>query len=452
MSPRAGARVRPRRPAAPTAPRRGSRPAAHFAIERFELACGARLLVSPRPGAPVTAIQVHLRGGHSLDPAGREGTAFLTGSLLDQGTRTHTEEQIATELETAGGSLTGDASGLSGTIASGEWRTLAELACELLTEPTFPQDRVQLQRKRLLDRLLLESSDPRARAERLFQRLVYGRHFLGRAPQGTASSVAQLARRDLVAFHRSNWVGCRALIAVCGDVEPRAVARAMDRRLAGWKRGVALPPREHHFPPRTVRVDAFEARREQVHLYVGHLGVPRMHPDYPALVVMDHVLGTGPGFTNRISRRLRDELGLAYTVHAAIHSSAGIHPGMFLAYIGTSPEHAATALGGFRSEIRRIQEQPVAEDELATAIDYVVGSYALSFQRAARRANYMISVERHGLPDDNLELLPRQIAAVTADQVQRAAREHLFPSHSVVASGGPLSARALRRIVAGLPA
>jgi zinc protease len=437
------------RPRATTG-KRAHPPAAQFEIQRFELTCGARLLVSARPGASVTAIQVHVRGGHSLDPAGREGTAFLTGSLLDQGTRSHTEEELAVVLETAGGSLSGDASGLSGTIAAAEWKTLVESACELLTEPTFPADRVRLQKQRLLDRLLLEDADPRAQAERRFQRLVYGEHFLGRPMQGTAASVERVERRDLAAFQRANWVGRRALVAVCGDVDPRAVARLMDRRLARWSPGVALPPREHHFPPRAVRIDAFEAKREQVHLYLGHLGVPRRHPDYPALVVMDHVLGTGPGFTNRISRRLRDELGLAYSVHAAIHSSAGIHPGTFLAYIGTSPEHVATALAGFLSEIRRIQREPVERGELATAIDYVVGSYALSFQRAQRRAGYMISVERHALPDDNLERLPREIAAVTAADVRRAAREHLFPERSVVAAGGPLSPRALKRIVARL--
>ena len=425
-------------------------PTIDLPVERFDLSSGVRVLVSRRPGAPVTALQVHLRGGHSLDPAGREGTAFLTGGLLDQGTRSHSEEELATLLETAGGSLTGDANGLSGSIASSSWELLVELACELLTEPTFPSDRVALQKRRVLDRLLVEQADPRVQAERLFRRLVYGEHFLGRSAQGTPASIEAISRRDLVAFHRANWVGKRALIAVCGDVDPRAVRRLVERRLARFPAGRDLPPREHRFPDRAVRVDAFQAQREQVHLYLGHLGVRRREPDYPALVVMDHVLGTGPGFTNRISMKLRDELGLAYTVHAAIHSSAGIHPGVFLAYIGTSPQHAATALAGFRAEIRRIQDEPVGRDELQTAIDYVVGSYALSFQRASRRAGYLVAIERHGLPDDNLHRLPLQIAAVTAKDVQRAARAHLFPERSVVAAGGPLARRDLERIVRGL--
>jgi len=425
-------------------------PSVELPIERFRLACGARLLVSARPDVPVTAVQVHVRGGHSLDAAGKEGTAFLTGGLLDQGTRSHSEEELAILLETAGGSLAGEAGGLSGTIASEHWKLLLGLACELLTEPTFPADRVRLQKKRLLDRLLLESAEPRVQAERLFRALVYGDHFLGRPAQGTSASIERIARRDLAAFHRANWVGRRALIAVCGDVDPQAVRRLMDRRLATWRPGAELPPREHRFPPLGTRVGAFEAPREQVHLYFGHLGVRRKHPDYAALVVMDHVLGTGPGFTNRISMKLRDELGLAYSVHAAIHSSAGIQPGTFLAYIGTSPKHAGTALAGFRSEIRRIQEEPVGRAELQTAIDYVVGSYALSFQRASRRAGYMVAIERHGLPDDNLHRLPVEIAAVTAADVQRVAREHLHPDRSVLAAGGPLSTREIENLAARL--
>jgi zinc protease len=427
-------------------------PVIELPIERFELRCGARLLVSPRPGAPVTAFHVHLRGGHSLDPVGREGTAFLAGGLLDQGTGAHTEEELAEILESAGGTLTGDAHGLSGTIASGSWKTLLELAAEVITSPTYPADKLKLQKKRLLDRLLLEADDPRVQSELLFRKLVYGEHWLGRPSQGSIESIQRIERRHVIQHHKTNWVARRALIAVCGDVEPDNVRRLLDRRLADWKPGRELAPRDDEFPEPGVRVGAFEAQREQVHLYLGHLGVRRRDPDYAALVVMDHVLGTGPGFTNRISMRLRDELGLAYTVHAAIHPSAGIQPGTFTAYIGTSPEHVATALDGFRREILRLQREPVREDELRTAVEYVVGSFAMSFQRSARRANYMIAVERHELPDDNLERLTREFASVTVDDIRRVARKHLFPDRSVVAAGGPVKKQELARIVRAIAA
>jgi zinc protease len=239
----------------------------------------------------------------------------------------------------------------------------------------------------------------------------------------------------------------RALLALCADVDPKAARARIERRLARWKPGLNTPPPAPEFPERGVRTAVFESERAQVHLYVGHLGIRRSDPDYPALVVLDHVLGTGPGFTNRISRRLRDEQGLAYSVHAAIHSSAGVQPGTFTAYIGTSPQHVGTALAGFLEEIRRIQEEPVGDEELAVAKDYVVGSFGLGFQRSARRAGYLISQERHGLPADHLARYPRQLAEVSAADVQRVARAHLFPARVCVTAAGPIRLADLERAV-----
>jgi zinc protease len=417
-------------------------------VLRFDLACGARLLVSPRPGAPVAALQMHMRGGMALDPPGREGTAWLTGGMVDEGTARHSEEEIAELLESAGGSIGGDANGISGSIAAAHWERLVDLACEAVRTPTFPAERVRRQKQRLLDRLLVERDEPRVQGERRFRRLVYGDHWLGRPPTGDLQSVARITRADLVRFHARNWMPQRALFALCADVDPAAVRKRFERRLAGWKPGVNTPPLAPSFPERGVRTALFESERAQVHLYVGHLGIRRIDPDYAALVVLDHVLGTGPGFTNRISKRLRDELGLAYTVHAAIHPSAGVHPGTFTAYIGTSPKHVGTALAGFLEEIHRIQDEPVGEEELAVAKDYVVGSYALHFQRAARRAGYLISQERHGLPEDHLERYPRELAEVSAADVQRVARAHLFPDRVCVAAAGPLKPADLERAVA----
>ena len=109
--------------------------------------------------------------------------------------------------------------------------------------------------------------------------------------------------------------------------------------------------------------------------------------------------------SNRISRRLRDELGLAYSVSANIHASAGLLPGTFTAYIGTSPDKVTTAIDGFLREIRRIQDEPVERDELEVAKDYLLGAFPLGFQRASRRAGYMIAAHLHEFPPDNLQRL-----------------------------------------------
>ena len=422
-------------------------PAPQLDMERFELSCGALLLVSRRKTAPVTAVQMHMRGLLASDLEGHEGAAYLSGALLDQGTGKHSEQELVALLEPAGGEMSGDAMGLSGTIVGAEWKLLCSVMAEAITDPRYPAKEVGRQKKRVLDRLFVERDDPRAQGRKLFRKMVYGEHWVGRPNYGTLESVAAIEPRHLRAFHKKFWLANRATISVCGDVDPKAVYRHLNRLLSKWKRGADYEPVERAFPKPSRHVGSFHADRQQVHVYVGHLGIRRSNPDYAALCVMDHILGTGPGFTNRISRKLRDEQGLCYSVSAAIHSSAGLLPGAFTAYIGTSPEHVETAVRGFLQEMRTIRDEPVSKQELETAKSYLLGSYALGFERASRRAGYMITHELHGFPADQLERLPREFDAVTIQDVQRAAQTHLFPDRCSLAAAGPTSLKDLKRIL-----
>lgn len=429
------------------ASRRRAIPKLSIPIQRFELSCGAVLLVSPRPSAPIAAVQIHVRGGSSRDPAGREGMAFLAGALADQGTARFDEEEIVAILEPEGGEIAGDAGGLSGAIVNERWELLLEMLVEMLTSATYPAVEVARQKQRLLDRLLVERDDPRLQGGLMFRKLVYGDHWLGRPARGTLESLPRITPKHLVEFRKANWIGRRTVIAVSGDVDGAAVKRVLEKLLARWPAGERAVPEPPRFPPVARRTGVFSAPRQQVHVYLGHLGIARNDPDYAALVVMDHVLGTGPGFTNRMSRKLRDELGLAYTVSANIHGSAGLLPGMFTAYIGTSPEHVETAVRGFVREIRLLQKELVGKEELDVAKSYLIGSFPLGFERSARRASYLVSAEVHGFPEDHLEQLLARFAAVTAADVRRVARAHLFPDRSCVAAAGPLQASSLARAI-----
>lgn len=418
-------------------------------LEQYELKCGAALLVSPRPGAPVTALELHLKGGPSLDPEGKEGTAYLTSALLSQGTENWTEEELAAQLEPMGAQIIGSASGLAARVEGKEWKSLAAILAEMILRPTFPTDRVKLQKQRLQHRLLVERENPQAQARLAFRRLIYGDHWMGRAAYGSLESVTKINARALRAHHKRAWVSNRATLAVCGDVDGPSVKRLFDRLLKGWEPGKLLKPRKPKFPKRGARISLHHADRRQVHIFLGHLGVRRSDPDYPALVVLDHVLGTGPGFTNRIARRLRDELGLAYTVNASISSSAGVGPGMFTAYIGTSPDNVDTAIAGFLREMRLIQTEPVTEAELDLVKGYLIGSFPMGYERAARRASYLIASRIHGFPDDYLETLPRAFEAVTPEDIQRVAKKHLHPGACCLSASGPVKKSSLKAALKG---
>ncbi|MFT7668687.1 MAG: zinc protease, partial [Planctomycetota bacterium] len=294
-------------------------------------------------------------------------------------------------------------------------------------------------------RLHNESAEPRQLGAMAFRRMVYGDHWLGRPAYGSIESVERIQPKDLRAYHRKNWVASRCIIGVCGDLDPKEVRDFLDRKLAKWKPGKQLPPRTPQFPAPKQAVQVIRAARKQVHLYLGHLGIRRSDPDYAALVVLDHVLGQGPGFTDRISRRLRDELGLAYSVSAGMTSSAGLTPGTFTAYIGTSPEHVTTALHHFLYELHRIQDDLVPEEELRVAKDYLIGSFSIGFERASRRANYLVSSEVHGHPEDHIRRMLIEFDQVTPEQIRAAARKHLHPDHCCVSAAGPVRLTELKK-------
>src|SRR5207245_1178994 len=106
---------------------------------------------------------------------------------------------------------------------------------------------------------------------------------------------------------------------------------------ADWKKAdlprLKVPPVEE--PKGFVQEVLSMPDASQLHVYLGQIGIRRNDPDYYTLLVMDHILGTGPGFTDRLSARLRDREGLAYTVTGTICSTAGLRRGVFTCYIGT---------------------------------------------------------------------------------------------------------------------
>ncbi|QDV00018.1 M16 family metallopeptidase [Engelhardtia mirabilis] len=292
----------------------------------------------------------------------------------------------------------------------------------------------------------MEADEPRVQAARRFRRLIYGEHWIGRPERGQLETVARIERRHLRAHHRRLFTARRALIAVWGtsirgDVAPVARPAAV----TSWKPRCPADPWPPPSSPPAATASPFRADRQQVHLCLGHLGLRRKDPDFAAVCVLDHILGTGPGFTNRIAARLRDAEGPGLLGARQPIRLGRPLPRDVLGLHRHQPDKVDRALVGFVQEIRRIRDELVTPAELELAVDYLVGSHALGFERAGRRVTYLINRERMELPADELEQLPRRFAAVTREQVREAAHRHLRPEHLCLAGGGPIDERGLRR-------
>jgi zinc protease len=230
--------------------------------------------------------------------------------------------------------------------------------------------------------------------------------------------VTALTREELLAHHARLVRGGNLALAVCGDVDPDAVADALARRLSALDAGpfAWVDPAEEP-PPREVREVELRKDREQAHLVVGFRGVALADPDRFALEVIAQLLA---GQGGRLFLELRDRRGLAYSVNAV--NVEGLAPGLFAVYAATAPDKLDEARATIFAELRRLLDSPPPADELARARRYLTGNFEIDRQRAAARAAHMASDARYGLGPDAQRRFAAQVDAVDAEMVLRVAR------------------------------
>jgi zinc protease len=413
-------------------------------VERVELPNGLVLLLSENHSIPSVSINALVRAGSRFEADEKAGLASLVGALLDAGTVSRTSQQIAEAIEAAGGQLGtfGDyqSSGAVVRLLSKDAGLGLDVASDLLMNATFPEDKVRQDIDRRVAQIKARLDVPRTQASDVFNEIVFEGSPQHRPPIGYEETVITLTRADVEGFYRRYYVPENTMLAIAGDIDKNEVKSMAEATFGAWPRSAEfekpLVPRPHR---QTSPIERFvTASKEQVNVVIGHLGIERKNPDYYALLVMDTILGSSPGFTSRIPRILRDEQGLAYSTFSNITSSAGLDPGRFIAYIGTAPENLDRAISGLRSEIARIVEGGVTPEELETAKLYLTGSFVFHFQRNSQIAEFLLEAEIYGLGFDYLEKYPEWIRAVSVEDVNRVTRKYIDPQKLTTVVVGPV--------------
>jgi len=416
---------------------------ADFRPARAALPNGLRLIAERRPGTGTVALDLYVDAGQLREA--RPGLAHLAGRLREEGTLARSAEELAGAIEDVGGTLDVGSTGVSLRVRAEDLPLAVELLGDLILRPAFPPEALAWARRRTVAELQGDRDDPAFRADLAFRALIYGDHPYGRDPRGSARQIAALTLEDVRDHHDRLFAPDNAFLVAVGDYEPRRLQSLLKTHLGGWSPKGAGPPQV----PDPIRAARPRVRRmaqpgEQVHILMGHLGVRRDHPDFAALAVLDHILGSGPGFTDRLSRTLRDELGLAYSVGGGMTESADIAPGLFRIYVGTGPDEADRAVAAVLEQVRAIHRGEFTDGEVQRARRYLAGSWVFDYQTVGQRADRLLELERWGLPLDEPHTWPGRVARVTPAQVRRAARRHIDPAALVRVEFGPIRPRARR--------
>jgi zinc protease len=405
---------------------------ARMAPKRSVLDNGIVLLTSEQRALPMVSIELLIDAGSRYDAANQAGQAYLASKLLSYGTKRRGALQISETLDFIGASLeTGcgqEAATISMTLLKKDLATGLDLLADVLTSSTFPQAEIERQKQAIVASIRAKQEDPSAVAQQRFSAVLFPDSPYGRPVEGAEASVKALSQRGLQEFFARHYRPNRTIVSVVGDVSEEEISRALAQAFRAWQKGA--PGAEFAAPAKIGASQTVRVQKDltQAHIILGHIGLPRSHPDYYALQVMNYILGGG-GFSSRAMDSIRNERGLAYSVYTFF--GANKSSGYFEFVMQTKNETAEEAIRLALQEMGRMRDEPVSEEELSDAKNYMTGSFPLRFDTNSRVANFLAQVEFFGLGLDYPDRYGEIIGKVTRADVQRVAKLYLQPDKIV---------------------
>jgi predicted Zn-dependent peptidase len=426
-------------------------------IVRHRLPNGLHVLTVEHSSVPVISFLLQVEGGSGADAFDKEGLAAVVADMVDEGTGSLSAIDVSDALSRIGGDYDVD---VSPDVTTFSLTTLvrfaergASLLADMATKPSLRESDFARVRQLRLDRLKQLKDLPNAVAERAFLRLMYAQHPYGHLPIGSDAALRAISLDEVSAMHAETFRPSSATLVVTGALSHDELLRAA-AVFGEWKDATAsrtttpaasaIAPSEVA-PPRLAVVPRESAAQSEIR--IGHLSARRKTPDYPALLVMNALLGGQ--FVSRVNLKLREEKGYTYGARTGFDWRRGLSPFVLQASVHTAS--TANAVADAIAEIDGIRgSRPPTDEELALAKASLTRGYPRNFETAQQVARSVAQLALYDLPDTYFAEFVPKANAVSKDDVTRAAARYLDPSRLSTLIVGDHSAIADTLLTLGL--
>ena len=413
------------RPSAQAAAAQASPPAPALSIAKRVLGNGATLLIGADRTLPVVSIAVGFRGGVRVETEETQGLSNLVASMLTKGTRRRSAFEIAQAVEAMGGRLEPfsgrDGFGLVFQVLAQDAPEGLALLHELLTQSTFPEEELDIQRRLILKELAAEQDEIFQVGGRLLRRTLFGTHPYRFSPLGDGAVTGRLTRAQCLEFTQRWLAPSNMVLAILGDIDADAAAEQAAGAFGGLPSAASpWPGRLAEEPPAELRSATRTMDKEQALIMLGFPGTTHTAPDREALDVVTAVLS---GMAGRLFQSVRERHGLSYMLGAV--NTPGWDPGFVLVYAATRPAEQAAVLRVLNEELQRVVREGFTEEEIEQAKRYLIGLHRMDIQSLAGLARQVAMDELFGLGFDAWKTYEARIAAVTPALAHAAATRYL---------------------------
>lgn len=408
-----------------------------LAMRRVELPNGMVVFLAEDRRLPLVRARARVAAGSLLDPPDHVGLAAIgAATMRSGGAGAQSADALNRALESVGAAVEAGASDEATTVTM---RTLTEsldavlpLFVDVLTRPRFEAGPVALAKTQQRSAIARRNDTPGSIAGRALDQALYGADSpFARTPD--VWTVDAVSREDLAAWHARTVVPTQTSLAVWGDFDADAMAARLEAAFAGWTTPAgwtAEPLPELRETGRSGVVFVDRPDLNQTTILLGHAGRVRAdHPDVPALVVMNEILGGG--FSGRLLQTVRTRLGLAYSVYGDYGADLA-RPGLFAAGTSTRADATVQATEAVLGVIRDLRTAPPTDAEMALALESYRNRSVFDADTPGALLAQQQTLDAYGYPLDFDATLRERVLAVTAADVQRVASEYLTPDRVTI--------------------
>jgi zinc protease len=403
------------------------------AYQRFVLPNGLTLLLLEKHELPMISMEVVLKSGSVADPAGKEGTASLTASLLRKGTATRTSEQISSEIDFMGmqysADVDQDSSRLSADFLKKDTDSALALLADLVMHPSFPDSEVKKLIAQDQDGIRSAKDDPGNVIQFYFMKFLYGDHPYARPSGGDERSLGNITRDDIAGLYRTAYTPGNAILAASGDFDLTTMEKKIIANLGSWSgaapKAASVPGLKPIAGKHLLLVDKPDAT--QTYFMIGNIGIARTNPDRGPIEVVNTLFGGR--FTSLFNTELRIKSGYSYGAFSFFQQLRA--PGPFIMSTFTKNATTEPAINKSLEVLARLHDQGFTEEQIASAKTYISGTMPPRFETSPQLARAMASLELYGIAREqfNSDLI-RQQATTAADA--RRMIDSYFPSQDYV--------------------
>ncbi len=394
-------------------------------VEEKTLANGLRILYIKDDSLPRISFNMMVMSGSSQDPAGAEGLTGMTLALLEQGTTKRSALQVADDFAQLGSSFGETAAAdyvMMTTAGLSEYKEkLLSMYADVVLSPAFAGSEVERKRSQVLAELAQMQDQPTEYASTLFDGELFGKHPYGRPVIGTVAGIKAISRTQIIRHYFANYRPNNAMLAVAGNFDAK-FQEQVEKTFSQWASG-AVEKRQLQNPPEATQMDVklfTKPGLQQTQIRIGHLGIGRGDPDFLKLRMANIILGGA--FASRLNQRVRDDLGLTYSIHSQFDARQGI--GSFEISTFARNEKVGEAIKNTLQVTKEFQTEGATNKELDAAKALLVGQFPAAIETVDRLAFNLLVLRLYGVQDTYLTNFFDNVNGIRLKDLNEAIHKH----------------------------